>query len=280
MSGVAGQPAQSILVEDLHHVQVGQGDQPLLAQLGERTADRFHGQAQMVGDVTTPHRQRHPQAVAAKPGFACGQAQQEIGHLLRRLQPGQRQRGVLRRIQFLAGTLQQLALQVREAAAQRFHLRQRDAAHAAVGDGFDIVAMVVAATQAQIIARQHESTDLAAAIGQSAHQAQRPGGQCIDMLAFFAGAGQRTAQGDLLRMGDLFQRLHFIGRQRRAHRKVADRAMQAVQRAAGRRGGIGGGGRSAGRPGHVAGAYHGRGGLYDTSCGLAAPYRRLSAAGR
>ncbi len=245
---VAGQRAQPVLVEDLHHVQVGQGDQPLLAQLGEGTADRFHGQAQMVGDVATAHRQRDAQAIAAQLGFARGQAQQEIGQLLGGLQPRQCQCGVLRGVQLLAGTLQQLALQMREAAAKYLHLRQGDAAYAAVGDGLDVVAVVVAAAQAQVVAGKHEAIDLAAAIGQGAHQAQGAGGQCIDMVALFAGAGQRTAHADLLGNGDLFQCLHFIGRQRRAHRKVANRAVQAVQRGAGRRGGIVGGGRSAGRP--------------------------------
>lgn len=202
----------------------------------------------MVGNIAAAHRQRYAQAVATELGLACGQAQQEIGQLLGRLQACQRQCGILCGVQFLAGALQQLALQVRVAAAQRLHLRQRDAAHAAVGDGFDIVAVVVAAAQAQVIAGQHETVDLAAAIGQGAHQAQRAAGQCIDMLAFFTGAGQGTAHRHLLRNGDLFQRLYFIGRQRRADRQVANRAVQAVLRDAGRRGGVIGGGRSAGRP--------------------------------
>ncbi len=248
MDAVAGQRAQPVLVEDLHHVQVGQGDQPLLAKLGEGAADRFHGQAQMVGDIAAAHRQRYAQAVATQLGLARGQAQQEIGQLLGRLQACQCQRGILCGIQFLAGALQQLALQVRETAAQCLHLWQRDAADAAVGDGLDVVAMVVAAAQAQVVAGQHEAVDLAAAVGQGAHQAQCAAGQCIDMVALFTSAGQRAAHADLLRDGDLLQRLHFIGRQRRAHRKVANRAVQAVQRGAGRRGGIVGGGRSAGRP--------------------------------
>ncbi len=213
----------------------------------------------MVGDIAAAHRQRHAQAIAAQPGLACGQAQQEVGQLFGRLQAGQCQRGVLGGIQLLAGALQQLALQMREAATQRLHLRQGHAADAAVSDGFDIVAMVVAATQAEVIAGQHEPVDLATAIGQRAHQAQCARGQCIDMLAFFAGTGQGAAQPHLLRHGHLFQCLHFIGRQRRADRQVADGAVQAVQRGAGRRGVVVGGGRSAGRPGHGAEAYHGRG---------------------
>ncbi len=34
----------------------------------------------------------------------------------------------------------------------RLHLRQRDAAYAAVGDGFDVVAVMVAATQSEVVA--------------------------------------------------------------------------------------------------------------------------------
>jgi hypothetical protein len=40
----------------------------------------------MVGDIAAAHRQRDAQAVAAQLGLACGQAQQEIGQLLGRLQ--------------------------------------------------------------------------------------------------------------------------------------------------------------------------------------------------
>ena len=152
----------------------------------------------MVGDVAAPHRQRHAQAVASQLGLARGQAQQEVGQLLGRLQARQCQCGVLRGVELLAGALQQLALQVRETAAQRLHLGQRDAAHAAVGDGFDVVTMVIAAAQAQIVPGQHEPVDLAATVGQGAHQAQRACGQCIDMVALFAGAGQCAAHADLL----------------------------------------------------------------------------------
>ena len=238
---------------------MGQGDQPLLAQLGEGAADRLHRQAQMIGDVAAAHRQGDAQAISAQLGLARGQAKQEISEFFRRLQACQRQRGILRGIQLLAGALQQLALQVRIAGAQALHLRQGNAAHAAVCNRLDVVAMVVAATQAQVIARQHEAIDLATAIGKRAHQPQRATGQCIDMLALFAAAGEGAAHRHLLRHGHLFQRLHLIGRQRRAHRQVAYRAVQAVQRGAGRRGGVDGGGRSAGRPGHVAWAYRGRG---------------------
>ena len=38
-------------------MQLGQGDQLLLAQLGEGAADGFHGQAEVIGDVAAAHRQ-------------------------------------------------------------------------------------------------------------------------------------------------------------------------------------------------------------------------------
>ncbi len=233
---------------------MGQGDQALLAQLGEGAADGFHGQAEMVGDVATAHRQGHAQPRFAQQRFARGQAQQEIGDLLGRLQPAQRHRGILRGIQFLAGALQQLAFQVGEARAQVLHLRQGHAADPAVGDGLDVIAVVVAAAQAEEIAGQHEAADLAAPVGQRADQAQCAGRNRIDMLARLAGTGQGRSQRQRLRDGDPLQRLHFIRRQRRADRQVPYRAMQAVAqgRATGGGGVFNSGKRGTGvGPGHV-----------------------------
>ncbi len=233
---------------------MGQGDQALLAQLGEGAADRFHGQAKMVGDVATAHRQGHAQAGFTEQCFARGQAQQEIGDFLGRLQSAQRHRGVLGGIQLLAGALQQLAFQVREARAQVLHLRQGHAADAAVGDGFNIVTVMIAAAQSQEIAGQHEAADLAPAVGQRADQAQRTGRNRIDMLARLTGTGQGGAQRQCQGDGDPFQRLHFIRRQRRADRQVPHRAMHAVAqgRAAGGGGVFNSGKRGTGvRPGHV-----------------------------
>ncbi|KAG1530608.1 hypothetical protein G6F50_017203 [Rhizopus delemar] len=59
-------------------------------------------------------------------------------------------------------------------------------------------AVMIAAAEAEVVPGQHETVDLAAAVGQGAHQAQRPGGQCIDMVSLFAGAGQCAAHADLL----------------------------------------------------------------------------------
>ncbi|MNM88448.1 hypothetical protein D3C81_1006650 [compost metagenome] len=185
----------------------------------------------MVGDVAATHRQRNAVAAAAKQaGFAGGEAQQEVGQPFRRLQTGQGQGIVLRGIQFLASALQQLAFQMRVTLAQVAHLRHRHPADAALRDGLDVVAVLVGATEPHVIAGQHETTHLAAAVGQRTHQAQRTLGYGIDISTWLAGTGQRGAHRDRHRGGDLLQRLHFIAGQRRADRQVPDRAMQAFTR--------------------------------------------------
>ena len=183
----------------------------------------------MVGDIAAAHRQGDPVAAAAVQGCLAGsQAQQEVGQPLRRLQAGQCKCIVLGRIQLLAGALQQLAFQVRVTLAQIAHLRGRHPADPAVGNRLDIVAMVVAAAQAQIIARQYEAVHLAATVGQGAHQAQRALGYCIDISARLTGTRQRSAHGDWRGDGYLLQRMYLITGQGRAHRQVANRALQAL----------------------------------------------------
>ena len=101
-------------------------DQTILLEIGQRAADRFDGQAQIIGDVLTAHRQIEGDTVFGVVAF--GEQKQEGGHALLRRLTAQHHQMILGGGEFAAQQKHQLAAHIDRLIGEPFDLAAR-AAH-------------------------------------------------------------------------------------------------------------------------------------------------------